>query len=114
MSDDKNHKIREKAYHLWESQGRPEGRALDHWVDAERTGDEPAEATTGTPKPRQKNEGEGNRTATRAYDKHVREFVDSGQVEKQAKAAKKAVEGPEREELERAEAAGKASPTRRK
>jgi len=23
--------IREKAYFLWEEEGRPEGRALDHW-----------------------------------------------------------------------------------
>jgi hypothetical protein len=24
--------IREAAYFLWESEGRPEGRALDHWL----------------------------------------------------------------------------------
>ena len=23
--------IRERAYFLWEEEGRPEGRALDHW-----------------------------------------------------------------------------------
>jgi hypothetical protein len=28
------------AYFLWESEGRPEGRALDHWLRAEPTGDE--------------------------------------------------------------------------
>jgi hypothetical protein len=26
--------IREHAYHLWEKEGRPEGRALDHWLAA--------------------------------------------------------------------------------
>jgi hypothetical protein len=26
--------IREYAYHLWEKEGRPEGRALDHWIAA--------------------------------------------------------------------------------
>jgi hypothetical protein len=24
--------VRETAYLLWESEGRPEGRALDHWL----------------------------------------------------------------------------------
>lgn len=24
-------RIRERAYHIWEREGRPEGRALDHW-----------------------------------------------------------------------------------
>ncbi len=27
--------IEERAYALWESEGRPEGRALDHWLQAE-------------------------------------------------------------------------------
>jgi hypothetical protein len=26
--------IRDRAYFLWESEGRPEGRALDHWQRA--------------------------------------------------------------------------------
>jgi hypothetical protein len=26
--------IRERAYYLWESEERPEGRALDHWLRA--------------------------------------------------------------------------------
>jgi hypothetical protein len=25
---------REAAYHLWEREGRPDGRALDHWLRA--------------------------------------------------------------------------------
>lgn len=28
-------KIRDKAYALWENQGRPEGRHEDHWREAE-------------------------------------------------------------------------------
>ena len=28
--------IRERARELWEADGRPEGRALDHWLRAER------------------------------------------------------------------------------
>jgi hypothetical protein len=28
--------IAERAAELWEAEGRPEGRALDHWLKAER------------------------------------------------------------------------------
>lgn len=28
-------RIEERAYELWERAGRPEGRALEHWVQAE-------------------------------------------------------------------------------
>ena len=28
-------RIRERAYELWEQEGRPEGRHLDHWLQAE-------------------------------------------------------------------------------
>lgn len=27
--------IRERSYQIWESEGRPEGRAWDHWLRAE-------------------------------------------------------------------------------
>lgn len=30
-----NH-IAKRAYEIWEQGGRPEGRALDHWMQAER------------------------------------------------------------------------------
>ena len=33
--DDKQ-RIRERAYELWEREGRPHGRDMDHWVQAER------------------------------------------------------------------------------
>lgn len=56
----------------------------------------------------QENEGEGNRTAARAYDQAQRAFVESGKVEPAAADAKKAREGAERAELDKAEAAGKA------
>jgi hypothetical protein len=35
MIDDHEHQIRERAHAKWEEEGRPEGRALDHWLDAE-------------------------------------------------------------------------------
>ncbi|WP_207747543.1 DUF2934 domain-containing protein [Pelagibacterium limicola] len=28
--------VRQRAYALWEQQGKPEGRELDHWKQAER------------------------------------------------------------------------------
>ena len=33
--DDKQ-RIRERAYELWEREGRPHGRHMDHWTQAER------------------------------------------------------------------------------
>lgn len=53
-------------------------------------------------------EGEGSYTAGRAYQKGAHEFAKSGAVDAAAQDAAKAVDGPERTALERAEQAGKA------
>jgi len=55
----------------------------------------------------QANEGEGNRTAAEAYNKGVRDFEKTGQVEKKAREAADALDGPEAAELRKAEQAGK-------
>ena len=55
----------------------------------------------------QANEGEGNRTAARAYNKGVRDFEKTGQVEQKAREAADALDGPEATELRQAEQAGK-------
>ena len=55
----------------------------------------------------QSNEGEGSRSAARNYDKATEQYVKSGKVDAAAKEAKRAVEGTERAELERAEEEGK-------
>ena len=34
--DDTEQSVREAAYFLWEREGRPEGRALEHWRAAQR------------------------------------------------------------------------------
>ena len=34
MSDNREHRIRERAYHIWEREGR-KGRPEDHWLEAE-------------------------------------------------------------------------------
>ena len=36
MADNLQSKIRERAYQLWEQEGRLHGRDLDHWLRAER------------------------------------------------------------------------------
>lgn len=55
----------------------------------------------------QRNEGEGNRTAAREYNKAQQDFVRSGSVEEKAREAEAALEGKEGEELRRAEEKGK-------
>ncbi len=55
----------------------------------------------------QANEGEGNKTAAREYNEAQRRFVKSGQVDEKAREAERAMDGPERDELEKAEAVGK-------
>ncbi|HEY2889805.1 MAG TPA: hypothetical protein VGJ31_04220 [Dongiaceae bacterium] len=57
--------------------------------------------------PRGQNEGEGSRSAAAAYDHSQTDFARSGDVTGQANAAKKAMEGTEREELQDAERTGK-------
>jgi hypothetical protein len=52
-------------------------------------------------------EGEGSYTAAREYDRNVEKTVKSGKVEQKAQAAKRAVEGREGADLDRAEAEGK-------
>ena len=35
MDIDRDSHIATRAYHIWESEGRPDGKALDHWLRAE-------------------------------------------------------------------------------
>ncbi len=55
----------------------------------------------------QANEGEGNRTAAKAYNKGVQDFEKTGQVDKKAREAADALDGPEAAELRKAEEVGK-------
>ena len=65
------------------------------------------------PAPRrgQSNEGEGNRTAARNYNRGVAETIQSGKVPEKARAAVRALEGPEGDELRGAEAQAKRGKT---
>lgn len=56
----------------------------------------------------QKNEGEGNWTAARAFDRDEKRFAQSGKVEQAAKEAEQALDDPEkRREQAEAEREGK-------
>ena len=54
-----------------------------------------------------KNEGEGNWTAARAYDRDQKHFAEQGKVDKAAHDAARAVAGAEGDKLREAERAGK-------
>jgi hypothetical protein len=57
---------------------------------------------------KQRNEGEGNRTAAREYNEAQQRFVKSGQVGKKAREAERDLDKDSiRRELEHAEAVGK-------
>jgi hypothetical protein len=53
------------------------------------------------------NEGEGSRSADKEYRDRTRAFIETGRVEEAAEQAAKAVDGPEAEELRRAEEEGR-------
>ncbi|MBB5985038.1 DUF2934 domain-containing protein [Sphingobium lignivorans] len=36
MSEDRDQTIKDRAYAIWEAEGRPEGRSQDHWLRAEQ------------------------------------------------------------------------------
>ena len=55
----------------------------------------------------QSNEGEGNKTAARRYNRAVAETVRSGAYVKKAREAARALSGPEGRELRRAESLAK-------
>jgi hypothetical protein len=100
---DKSKRIHEHAYHLWEKDGRPEGRHDEHWSQAEREVNEHDDFNSG-------NEAGSDPHGIHAAEKYndgVKESLRAGKSDEAAEAAKRAVEGPERETLKRAEEAGK-------
>lgn len=55
-------------------------------------------------------EGEGSYEGTRRYNEGVQKKIEKGEVDTAAEEAKRALESPERHELERAEEAAKTGP----
>ena len=100
MANEKIDQLRNRDYQIWERKGRPQGRDLEHWLEAER------ELEAEERKPRPKKE-EAGLEAARAYNRDAQEFGRHENVEAKAQEAKHAIEGPEASELERAEAIGK-------
>ena len=56
---------------------------------------------------RARNEGEGNKTAAREYNRETTAFTRSGRVEGKAREAEQAIESAEADALRRAEREGK-------
>lgn len=88
--------IQERAYQIWEEQGRPQGRDDEHWRQAERE----FAMKEGSL------QDEDLEPAHR-YDREVEEFGEEGRVGPAAEEARLAVEGSEGKELRRAEQIGK-------
>ena len=99
--DERTRRIRERAYEMWEHEGRPEGRASVHWYMAEL---EIAEAESHAAGGYAEAAG---REAARQYDRDVKQFVDSGRTEAKADEVKQAVDGSEAETLKQAEKTAK-------
>lgn len=79
---DEKRRIREWAYELWEKEGRPTGRALDHWLEAERR------ERTAVPT-EQPNEGEGNRTAASGFNRKAQTALADAERKTLKKAERK-------------------------
>lgn len=59
MIDDREKQIRERAHARWEDEGRPEGRALDHWLNAESETDGGSGRSSSTAHPDDVNDAAG-------------------------------------------------------
>jgi hypothetical protein len=101
MANEKIDQLRNRAYQIWERKGRPQGRDLEHWLEAER------ELEADDDRDHRAEKEEAGLEAARAYNRDFQDFVRHESVEAKAQEAKHAIEGPEASELERAEAIGK-------
>lgn len=64
MLDERERKIRAKAYELWESAGRPGGREKEHWAEAERLVDaDEAQASSVKPRAPRRNKANAGEAA---------------------------------------------------
>src|SRR5579871_5114961 len=91
------HLVSLRAYEIWERKGRPHGRDMECWLEAEREiqAEERDRGNDGV-------EGEGSYTAARDYDRGVREFEKTGRVDAKAREAARALDGPEADSMRKA------------
>jgi Protein of unknown function (DUF2934) len=101
VNGNRSERIRERAHQIWEREGRPEGRELEHWRQAEQ---EIADELRQSPDTEPDAAGRG---AAREYDKATRDFSQRGKVESKAQEATNAIESGEADSLREAEKAGK-------
>jgi hypothetical protein len=101
MTNEKIDQLHNRAYQIWERKGRPQGRDLEHWLEAE------CELEANNDRNDRVNHEEAGLVAARAYNRDVQEFGRHENVEAKAQEARHAIEGPEAPELKRAEAIGR-------
>ena len=101
MADEKIENLRNRAYQIWQSKGRPLGRDLEDWLEAERELEEADDRNhRGTKE-------EAGLEAAQDYHRVVQEFGRHENVAARAQEAKHAIKGDKAPELKRAEAIGK-------
>jgi hypothetical protein len=98
--------IRMRAYEIWESEGYPEGKADDHWLQAEAEMQDQTNAQPQSGFDSESSDEEGIRAA-RQYEQGLKQFEASGQSDAKAKEAEQALDGPEAATLKKAEQIGK-------
>lgn len=94
--DDYVKRLHLRAFLIWEHEGRPHGREIDHWLAAERELANEEELA-------KKEDDAAGLHAGRAYDQGVKEFEKSGRVAGAAEKARKALDSSERDDLESAQ-----------
>jgi hypothetical protein len=106
MTIDRIERIRQRAHELWVGEG-PAPCQGHRILAARRAGDHRCRGDAGVRRGRTGERGRGNRTAARAFDREQTAFVQHENVEPRARQAEEALEGPEGEQLRRAEQEGR-------
>jgi hypothetical protein len=94
IHDDLQILIRTRAYEIWESEGYPEGKADDHWLQAEAEIQNQTDQQPQSGFDPESSDEEGIHAA-RQYERGVKQFEQSGEVSAKAREAERALDGPE-------------------
>lgn len=85
MADDREQRVRQRAYEIWEKEGRRSGRERDHWEQAEREiGGEVRPVRT----PAVKESGEGKPKRAKGEEKAPKKPAAGGDKPKKGRAKK--------------------------
>ncbi|HEX3969850.1 MAG TPA: DUF2934 domain-containing protein [Stellaceae bacterium] len=82
MTEDREHRVQQRAYAIWEAEGRPGGRDREHWERAERelaaapisSGDDSSLASSIVKKPRKRTTTKTVAATTRSSKKKAAEL----------------------------------------